>query len=300
MIKKSILRFSLFQSYYSKDFIWFALGFFLTSFIALITSIVVNKNLDQENLGKLTYYKSLLELLSYVFTLLLYRSYLRFNAIKVSALTLKIVKSVSLFAVFVLSFISYFLTDSIFSVLFAFLIFYEERLYFFRSIMATSKLNLLRIGASGITLGSVLFITYFYSLKSDLVLFAYGLGFLITLFLLKSDFSKAEIEDKEEVTLKKLLLFSLPALGSTLIKVSQDFGSQFFIKSFFDFSQLSTFSIALRVLLSVKLFSSLLMMYYPSIYFREIQKKKQEVYFNDTFVYVFVYDSDMRIGYHIC
>jgi O-antigen/teichoic acid export membrane protein len=142
--------------------------------------------------------------------------------------------------------------------------------------MATSKLNLLRIGASGITLGSVLFITYFYSLKSDLVLFAYGLGFLITLFLLKSDFSKAEIEDKEEVTLKKLLLFSLPALGSTLIKVSQDFGSQFFIKSFFDFSQLSTFSIALRVLLSVKLSSSLLMMYYPSIYFREIQKKNKK------------------------
>ena len=275
MIRKIFQRFPALQSSYSKDFIWFAFGFFVTSFIALFTSIFVNKNLDQENLGKLTYYKSLLELLSYVFTLVLYRSYLRFNAKGVSLFTMRVVKSVSLFAVFALLLISYFLTDSIFSVLFAFFVFYEERLYFFRSVMATAKLNVLRIGAAAITLGTIIFITYFYGLRSDLVLFAYGLGFLITLFLLKSDFSSEKHEEKEDVTLKKLLLFSLPALGSMLIKVSQDFGSQFFIKTFFDFTEVSTFSIALRVLLSVKLFSSLLMMYYPSIYFREIQKKNK-------------------------
>jgi O-antigen/teichoic acid export membrane protein len=275
MINKLSSRFLALQSAYSKDFIKFAFGFFTTSFIALFTSIIVNKNLNQENLGKLTYYKSLLELLSYVFTLVLYRSYLRFNAKQVSEFTMRVVKAFSLFAVFALLFIAYFLTESIFSVLFAFFVFYEERLYFFRSIMATAKLNVLRIGASAITLGSIIFIAYFYSLKSDLVLFAYGLGFLITLFLLKSDFSSLETKEKEEVTLKKLLHFSLPAFGSMLIKVSQDFGSQFFINAFFDFTQVSSFSIALRVLLAVKLFSSLLMMYYPSIYFREIQNKNK-------------------------
>jgi O-antigen/teichoic acid export membrane protein len=271
---------SLLQNKYYRDFIWFAIGFFITSFIALFTSILVNRNLDQENLGKFTYYKSLLELLTYVFTLVLYRSYLRFNAKNVSMYVVRIVKAFSLFAVFILLFVSYFLTGSIFSILFAFFVYYEERLYFFRSIMATVKLNILRIGASLVTLITVLCITFFYTLSSDLVLFAYGLGFLITLFLMKSDFTSTEPEGHEDVSLKKLLVFSLPALGSMLIKVFQDFGAQFFIKSVFSFEQVSTFSIALRVLLSVKLFSSLLMMYYPSIYFKEIQKKNAKVISN--------------------
>jgi O-antigen/teichoic acid export membrane protein len=270
---KAFTRLPGLNSKYGKDFIHFAIGFFITSFIALFTSIYVNKNLNQENLGRLTYYKSLLELLSFVFTFLLYRSYLRFNAQGVSRVAVRIVRAVSIFAVLALSIASFVLTDSVFAVFFAFFVLYEERLYFFRSIMDTGRLNILRIGAAAITFASVFFINYFYHLEGELVLMSYGLGFLISLFLFKK--SDPVRENNEEVSLKKILLFSLPALGSVLIKVSQDFWAQFFIKEYFDFSLVSTFSIAMRVLLAVKLFSSLLMMYYPSIYFREIKKKNR-------------------------
>lgn len=278
MLKKITKYLSSLKLEYSKDFILFAIGFFITSIIALAISVFVNKSLDQENLGKLTYYKSLLELLSYACTLLLYRSYLRFNVSGINEYLFKVVKIASIFAIIVIAISAFVLTGSIFSVLFAFFVLYEERLYFFRSLLATSKLNVLRIGAALITLVSVLVITFFYELRSDLVLFSYGIGFLISLFLIKSP-KKIIVAEKpktdHEVDLKTILLFSFPALAATLIKVSQDFFSQFLIKEYFDFTEVSKFSIALRVLLSVKMFSSLLMMYYPSVYFREIQRKNK-------------------------
>ena len=280
MFKKIFKGLPALKSDYSKDFISFAIGFIITSILALLVSVMVNKSLDKENLGRLTYYKSMLELLSYTFTLLVYRSYLRFNVSGINEYLFKVVKLISVFSIIAIAVVAFLITGSTFSILFAFFVLYEERLYFFRSLLSTQKLNILRIGAAFITLISVSFITCFYELRTELVLFSYGLGFMISFFLLKNPERKIiseKLETDFEVDLKKILLFSMPALAATLIKASQDFFSQFLIKEYFDFIEVSKFSIALRVLLSVKIFSSLLMMYYPSVYFREIQRKNEKM-----------------------
>ncbi len=254
---------------YKKDFFSFAIGFFLTALLALFTTIIVNKNLTKAELGEFSFYKSTFELLSYVLTLLVYRSYLRFNSNGVSLYTVKFVSRLSIFALIVLSIVIFFVTGNIFSALFSLFIVYEERTYFFRSILNTKSLNYTRIGAALITFVSVLIFANVGSLTSNDIFISYGVGFCCAIFMYRKNYSIKD--DNEELNVRKLLLFSFPALLTLLIKLSLEYNVQLTVKEYFGFVELSKFSIAIRVLLSVRLFSNMINMFYPSVYFRELE-----------------------------
>jgi O-antigen/teichoic acid export membrane protein len=256
---------------YYLDFFFFAIGFFVSSLLALFISVNVNSELSKPELGKLSYNKSALELCAYILTLTIYRSYLRFNVNGLSAVLHHYVNIVCKVALVILAIVAVFFTGSIITILFAFFVLFEQKLYLNRSLMAVKRLNLLKIGAAGVTLIAILIFSNYYTLTSDYVLFAYGLGFLVAVFFSSKSFKRHD--DSAVLNLKTVLLFSFPALGAILVKLSLDVSAQFLLKEFFDFEEVSKFAIALRVLLSVKLFSSLFMMFYPPIYFREIQNK---------------------------
>ncbi|EAQ42177.1 lipopolysaccharide biosynthesis protein [Polaribacter sp. MED152] len=266
----------LLQSYnkdkirYFYDFVIFGLGFFISSFIGLIISILVNKGLPKEELGLFNYNKSVLEFLTYVFTLVMYRSYIRFNITGLNVSLKSKVKKINYLAFILISLVAYYLTESIFSLFFAFFVFFEERLYLFRSLMLVKKVNFLKITVSLITLILISILVFTDHLNPNYIFFCYGIGFFLSLFFKNSNYKKL---DTEEIRWKTILLYTLPVLGSMLVKLSLDIVSQYLIKDNFNPLELSKYAIATRVLLSVKVFSSLFMMFFPVIYFREIKKK---------------------------
>jgi hypothetical protein len=256
---------------YFIDFIVFGIGFFMSTGIALCISIIVNKNMNKEELGLYNYNKSLLEFAAYASSLLLYRGYLRFNITGNNISLFNKVKFVNFIAFVFLEILAYYLTRSYWALLFPFFIFYEERLYFFRSLMIVKKVNFLKISSSLLSLSLLLIFLHFNFIEPNFVLFAYGLGFILALLFY---FNKKKIKkDFEIITWRKILFYSLPGLGAVIVRLSLDVSSQYLIKSEFDLIELSKYAIATRVLLSIKLFSSLLMMFFPILYFREIKIK---------------------------
>ncbi|QJP34913.1 hypothetical protein F0365_11180 [Nonlabens sp. Ci31] len=256
---------------YFIDFIVFGIGFFMSTGIALCISIIVNKNMTKEELGLYNYNKSLLEFAAYASSLLLYRGYLRFNITGNNISLFNKVKFVNFIAFVFLEILAYYLTRSYWALLFPFFIFYEERLYFFRSLMIVKKVNFLKISSSLLSLSLLLIFLHFNFIEPNFVLFAYGLGFILALLFY---FNKKKIKkDFEIITWRKILFYSLPGLGAVIVRLSLDVSSQYLIKSEFDLIELSKYAIATRVLLSIKLFSSLLMMFFPILYFREIKIK---------------------------
>ena len=134
-------------------------------------------------------------------------------------------------------------------------------------------MNILKITTSLVTLLCLFLISYKGTIHSNEALFAYGIGFSLAIFFY---FTKIKWKNNYEIiTWKQLLLFSVPALGSIIVKLSLDVVSQFLIKEQFGFVELSKYAIANRVLLSVKIFSGLLMMFFPVLYYREIDKKNK-------------------------
>jgi len=264
---------------YFIDFIYFAIGFFFATFLSMLISIQVNRNLVPEELGRLAYNKSILELSAFIFSLTLHRSYLRFNVNGISSVVKQLTSIVVKFAVILVGIVAYYLTNSWLPVLFSLFVLYEERIYFARSIMRIRDVNLLKIGAALITLCFIFVISKYGNLNSNKVLFAYGLGFLLSLVFYRKEKSKI-VHDRFDLPIKTVLLFALPGLISLLIKYSLDASAQVLLKSFFDFSEVAKFAIALRVMLAIKLFSALLMMFYPTIYYREIQTRNKRFIFS--------------------
>lgn len=274
LLRFLIKRFTKDKAKYIVDFISFGIGFFFSTGIALLISILVNKNLPKEDLAIFNYNKSFLEFFSYVFTIVLYRSYLRFNVSGNNISLFKKVKIVNLAAFIILEFIAFRLTDSYWTLLFPFFIFYEERLYFFRSLMKVAQINYLKILVSLTTLGIVLYLYSVENMEPNKLLFGFGVGFTIA-FLFQGKL-KGVKTDHNEISWKTILLYSLPAVGSIIVRLSLDISSQYLIKSNYGFNELSKYSIATRVLLGVKLFSSLLMMFFPVVYFRELKNKNKK------------------------
>lgn len=262
---------------YGIDFIGFTIGFIFSTLFALFISIVINDNLSKSELGKFSYTKTALEICAYLLTFIAYRSYLRFNINGVSVVLKNFVSKIRIAALVALGIITYIMTNEPLSVVFILFIIHEEQIYLHRSLMKISALNKIRVGSALITLLAIYIINSFFKLTAEFALFSYGFGYSISLYYL---FSRYPLnDDRNSLEIKTILLFSLPALGSLLVKLSLDFTGQFLLKEFFNFEEVSKFAIALRVLLSVKLFSNLLMMFYPTLYFKEIER------FNINFIY---------------
>tara|TARA_R110002050_G_scaffold97131_1_gene202040 strand:- start:6584 stop:7819 length:1236 start_codon:yes stop_codon:yes gene_type:complete len=268
--KKLLQSYSKDKIRYFYDFVFFGIGFFISSFIALIISILVNKGLSKEELGLFNYNKSILEFLTYVFTLVMYRGYIRFNITGLNVSLRSKVKKINYLAFILICLVAYYLTESIFSLFFAFFVFFEERLYLFRSLMLVKKVNFLKITVSLTTLIFISILVFTDRLEPNYIFFCYGIGFLLSLFFKNNNYKKI---DTEEIKWKTILLYTFPVLGSMIVKLSLDIVSQYLIKDNFNPLELSKYAIATRVLLSVKVFSSLFMMFFPVIYFREIKKK---------------------------
>lgn len=259
---------------YIIDFLSFSCGYFIYTFIGFLIIIITNKSLSPDELGKVSYYKSIIELLASILTLTLYQSYLRFNIDGVSLRLLKMVSFNSKISLILLGIFIFFLTSSILPVFYSFYILFNERLYFFRSLMKMKNLNIIRISSILITL---CFLILYFNLNIqrvnayNIVLFSYGIGYAIALFYFKNNYKIND--DILTISMRDIFKYTIPGLGLILIDWFLNLSSQYFLKEFFNFTEVAKFAVAQRGVLFLKIISGLLLMFYPTLYFREMKYK---------------------------
>ena len=266
---------SLKNNTYSKDFIFFSIGYFLCSLISLINLHLINKNLVPEELGRFSYFKSLFELLASILSLNLYGAYLRFNNKGFNPTVQSLVIKHLLCAFSILSLIYFVLTKEWTTILFAFILFSNERSYYFRSLLKMKELNIQRVIAVLVTLLVTIFIVLFQNkdgvVSAYIILISYSLGYATCFWFYRSKYN-SESFVKEQVRYSILLKFCIPAALLIIVDWSLNYTSQLLIKNEFGYTELAPYAVAQNALSSIKLFTGLFLMFYPSLYYKEIEK----------------------------
>ncbi|EGN08405.1 hypothetical protein HMPREF1018_01952 [Bacteroides fragilis] len=126
---------------YLKELLRFSIGYFISGFFSLLTMVLVNKSLLPVQMGEYAYLKSILDLLVTVLGLNLYDSYLRFNSIKCNVGLVKKVQAILFLSLIVFMIVIYCLTNDFFCIIYSAALLFNERVYFFRSIIATKKIE---------------------------------------------------------------------------------------------------------------------------------------------------------------
>lgn len=254
---------------YTKDFLNFGFNYFITSVIGFIVVYYVNVNLSPEQMGEYSYNKSIFTLLSSVFTLRIFSAYFRFNTQGVSKLLYKISQYIVVVSVSLLAVVGYFLTHSYIATFYAFIIIFNERTDFFRSIMNVKIVNIVRFLSITTTLLLLIAIIYSeYDLTSNLVLFSYGIGYAIcVLFRRKNTF----VDDVDTLPVKNIFKYCLPGFCLVAVDWLISFSGQLFLKELYDYTTVAYFAMAQRSLLVVQLFSGLLLTFWPMLYYREME-----------------------------
>lgn len=261
----------LFKNKYFLDFSYIAVGFAFSSLFSIYVISLINKNLEPEQLGRFSYYKSLFELIVMFLSFDFFSAYLRFNCNGVNKRFYKFSRFYSIFLCLVLSCVFFLITDSIYASLFSFIIFFNERSYFYRSILNTFRLNLLKIVPSILTLLVLFYFIKNESLNYEFSLLSYGLGYLFCLFFF---FKKDEIDYSDLVIKNRdVLRYCIPGGILSIVSWLLGFSAQMIIKHYYGFSELAGFAVSQRALLSIKLFSGLFITFFPAFYYRELEKQ---------------------------
>lgn len=275
---KNLIKNILHNKHFS-NFKGFITGGIIAIILGYIGNYVINKNLSKEDLGLFSYYYNLLTLLTAIFSLNIYTSYLRFNTNKYNKFQLKRnVKSVSIIATLALGIVIYMISQNILITLFSFLILFNERTYFFRSEKDILKMNSIKYISSIVLVIGLLFQIKVSNLTFDKALFSYGIGYIISVVL--GIFFENRIKDNktiennaESINIKKLLRYSIPVSLTVVVTWISHVSDQIIMKESLSLTELGTYAISYRIIIVIQIFTSLFLLYYPMLYFEEADKR---------------------------
>lgn len=257
---------------YITDLVNFGFWYFVSAGISLIIAIIVNKSLVPEELGRYSYQKSIIDLCASLVSINIYNAYLRFNtkgaSVVLSSLTSKITKT----GIIVLAIIIFIVTKSFIAIFYALFLIYSDRFYYARSLMDIKASNRIRMYSVCVT--AIIIVLPFilkFNLNASYIFLAYGIGYGLMVLFKKSKYPK--YDDTGELTYKTILLFALPGFGLVIVNWLINLSGQAMIKAYYGYVEVANFAIAQRTIAVIKLFSSLLIMFYPMVYYREIEQK---------------------------
>lgn len=260
-----------------KNFKGFILGGIIAIVLGYIGNFLINRNLSKEEMGLFSYYYNLFGLLTTVFSINIYSTYLRFNTKKFNTIQLKKnVLLVSFISTVILGVVIYIINKNILITTFSFLILFNERIYFFRSEKKIRKMNNLKYLSS-----TVLILGLFYFVKSneltfDKALFSYGFGYIVSVivgFLIEKTDICVLSGGEESITMNKLLRYTIPVTLTAVVSWFSRVSDQVIMKQFLSLSELGTYAISYRIIVVVQIFTSLFLMYYPMLYYEEVENK---------------------------
>lgn len=260
-----------------KNFKDFFIGGVIAILIGYLGNYLINKNLSRENLGQFSYYYNLMTLLTGLVSLNIFQAYLRFNNdVKIRNLLKSIVLKFSIITSIFLFIISYLIFQNFYIASFSFLILFNERIYFFRSLKQILKMNILKYTSSIILIICLLSFVSFTKLTFEKALLSYGIGyFIVFLFGLLLDRKGEDLyktETENNLDLKYILKYTTPIALSTVVTWILSVSDQVILKEFVSLTNLGNFAIGYRIIVVIRIFTSLFLLYYPMLYFEEADK----------------------------
>lgn len=253
-------------------FIIYSSGTLISSLISFWTVRVINLKLPSIELGKFTYFQSILQMLFIVLSLNLYNSYLRFNTKGIVKKLESFISYFNIIMMIIFSLIIYIITNNWATAFFSFILIYYDRMYFYRSISDYKSLNFIIVIASLITcIGCYFYFYIFNGLDPTFVLFFYGVGYFSAVFFYKRNYL-FNINEFFPFSKKEILKFSVPLIGLTLTDIAYNFANQFFIKHYQGYEEIANYAIAFKCLFFIRFITSFLLLFFPVIYYREIEK----------------------------
>lgn len=268
---------NLLKNKHFRNFKGFIFGGIVAIILGYVGNFLINKNLTKEDMGLFSYYYNLFVLLTTIFSVNIYTSYLRFNLAGFNRLQLKRnVKLISIFATILLAIVIIILTENALASTFAFLILFNERTYFFRSEKAISKMNNIKYLSSVILIIGLLLFIQADRLSFDTALISYGIGYIISVLIGYLFDNKNEehhiTKETKPLPIRKILKYTIPVTLAAVVSWFSHVSDQIVMKNFLTLSELGTYAISYRIIVIVQIFTSLFLMYYPMLYFEEADK----------------------------
>jgi len=251
----------------------------LISFILLyLISFLLNSRFTQQDLGKFSYFYNLLLLIYPFCALNFFEAYLiYFSKADVDQERLvRIIRRTSIIGT-ILMFIGVFIfTNNIALASLAFIITYNERVYFFRGKLLTKEYKLLKIMSSSLCLIFILLLIFFKNLTFDLAIASYGISYLISAIVgyvvLLSDSDL--IKGSTDIKFKEIAYYTIPIMATSIITWVITFSDQYFIQRYYTYGQLAEYSIGNRALNVIRVFTGFFLVYWPMFYFQEFGAKR--------------------------
>lgn len=280
------MRYSIKNVIKSKEaryFFSFAIGGIIQFVFGYALTFVSNYVLDKAGVGKFNYYFNFANLVVNLMSFGLYASYIRIIGEGFDDALRKLVLSFYIL-ISLIYFIICCLTGLYFMIPFAFLLFFNERQYYYRSHENTFFYLLGQI-LRGVTL--ILGIGIFYYFKTisykTLMITVGGSYFFssVIFFILRSNKGQSNLEDNtgvlfspkllKQVDLKKMFSISIPTQFTSMATWLLLFSDQYIIKMYYSFEELGPYSVGMRLVVFLNIISGLFLLYYPKFYFKSIK-----------------------------
>lgn len=275
-----------------KNFRGFIIGGIVALILGYFGNYLINNNLSKEDLGLFSYYANIMRLLSPVASLSLFQAYLRFNNETNNLAQLKRnIQIGSMVSALLLFIISYIIFDNLYISLYAMIILFNERIFFFRSGKHIKRMNLLKYISSFVLIIYLASFIYFDSITFDNVMAGYGLSYFCVFligFFIEGKKDHIELDTKININLSRILRYSVPITFTTIVTWFARVSDQMIIKEYLPLADLGNYVVAYRIIALIQLITSLFLLYYPLVYFDEAEKNNFKLINRIRNIFIFI------------
>ena len=251
----------------ARQFCLFAVGYGVVLVLGYLLLRKINLSLPVEEMGRFSVATSVINVAMPLLYLGAPQAYLRFHdghripaGLRKMLFPLFALSSAGVAAIVLLT------VGSPAAVLYAAVPFFTERLHVFRSQMRTGSVNALKIAEIGIPLVGLYALTALAPADAGWVMTLYGAGYLSAfLFPLRLD-SSAESPEAGMV-----FRFLVPFVATTMVALLIENLTVMMARSLLGYEAAAQMGVAARNLIFIKALFSLLQMFYPVVYFREMK-----------------------------
>ena len=253
------------------QFIWFAGGYGIVLVLGYLVLRKINLTLSTEEMGKFSYLSGLVYVVMPVLYLAAPQAYLRFhdNHAVSPLLRRRLLPLFSLAALGIAA-ILWWKTGSWAAMLFAAYPFFNERLFVFRAQMRTHAVNLLKVAELLVPLGALYLLPLAgaggWTQSAAAMLAAYGIGYCMAFVF------PLRLRDCGAPDVRTLGRFLAPVALTTVVAALIENLTVVATKSLLGYEAAAQVGVATRNLIFIRALFSLLQMFYPVIYFREMRE----------------------------
>lgn len=249
-----------------RQFVWFAFGYGAVLLLGYLLLRQINLTLTEVEMGRFSYIAGLVGIVMPILYVAAPQAYLRFHdnhavspRLRRALLPLFAVSAVGVGA------LAYWRTGSVFALAYAAFPFFNERLFVFRAQMRTAAVNAMKAVELAVPLMGILLFSRWIAVDAAAVLSFYGVGYLLGFAF------PLRLREAESPTRWVLAKFLVPVTFTTLVAALIENLTVVMTKSLLGYEAAAQMGVAARNLIFIKALFSLLQMFYPVIYFREMK-----------------------------